>query len=92
MYRTKVMANITKTKKQRMHKHIRSIVPDNYKINIIRNISPAPYFRWKGVLDRVCGTSANSLLANYNCLGFVSTTNIARTWNILSMPVWKKRP
>jgi lipopolysaccharide/colanic/teichoic acid biosynthesis glycosyltransferase len=32
---------------------MRSIVPNNYKINIIRNISPAPYFRWKGILDRV---------------------------------------
>ena len=45
------MANITKTKRRRPHRPIRSIVPDNYKINIIWNISPAPYFHWKGVLD-----------------------------------------
>jgi lipopolysaccharide/colanic/teichoic acid biosynthesis glycosyltransferase len=46
------MANLTKSKKRRLHKRKWSIVSDNYKINIIRNISPAPYFRWKGVLDR----------------------------------------
>jgi lipopolysaccharide/colanic/teichoic acid biosynthesis glycosyltransferase len=47
------MANITKTHRKRKHKPARSIVPDDYKINIIRTIAPAPYFRWKGVVDRI---------------------------------------
>jgi lipopolysaccharide/colanic/teichoic acid biosynthesis glycosyltransferase len=45
------MANITRANRKRKHKPGRSIVPDDYTINVIRTIAPTPYFRWKGLLD-----------------------------------------
>jgi lipopolysaccharide/colanic/teichoic acid biosynthesis glycosyltransferase len=47
------MTNTTKTKKHGLHRHMRPIVPDDYKVNIVPTVQPARYFRRKGVPDRV---------------------------------------
>jgi lipopolysaccharide/colanic/teichoic acid biosynthesis glycosyltransferase len=50
------MPNTKTMNRHRMNKHNRSIVPNDYKPNVVWNIPPTPYFRWKCVLDGVLAT------------------------------------